>query len=348
MSENRSTEYNKVTDGKCNDDETVEYYFYDSRFVSKDFGLMNSGAICWWNSLIQVMIRLPAFVKIVLSLKPEIYEKSIAANTFIRLIEEFVPNDGSQLTDPAKYSAVSNILLLSIANESKRQNKKIQLNGQQSPAWGLHDFLELLGSDDILRVFNNQYEGIIICPECKTRTSSNIDKNIFIDFYSAKPIETKEDFEKYITYHLTTMDRYTCENCKKESSDIYRLMQLQMLREVVVIYFRPSNKRNWFPKTLDFLSNDGKMLRYALVGQIEHSGNWNLKNGGSGHYWARARTSNSTWKTFNDMSVSISGDGPTGNDHMVFYHLMEHSPCTEEESIKIAARRAARKNKQSE
>jgi len=326
MAESSSSTKAVANTEEPNQDNQDEYYFYDSTLVVPPSGFINLGAICWWNSLTQTLFRLPAFNRAMLGAREHLINKNKLGHTYIAIIENLLSPTPSTL----KREELSIHLLRAFASEASTRNKQVNIQGQQSPAWGLNDFLDLINVDDVSHVFNNKYERSVFCKQCHKRVSFNEDRSIFIQMYSINPMRTKKDFEDYIRNHMTHLDKYTCDICKTTYTNITRLESLCMLREVIVIVFdKIQSVERWFPDTLDFMSTSDKYLKYKLVSQIEHSGSWDVRTGGGGHYWAQVFTptnanDTTTFISYNDTSVSSGQYSPSNTTHMIVYHLMAH------------------------
>jgi hypothetical protein len=320
------------------------YYYYDNEYTTIEFGMVNIGAICWWNSLLQILFSLPAFNKFLLEREEEMDAKStsVLRSAYISVIRKLIPYSQTAVQLPSNSNefelASQKILSAFVLESRKRKQQVIDLHGQEGPANGLCVFLEFLYFDDIYSVFHNKYERIVVCTHCKDKISVHGDKSPYIDMYMCKEFKTKKDYEDHIRFHITELDSFKCEKCKTTMRRIERLERLKMLREVIILVYEKSERVKWFPDRLDFMSVDDKMLRYKLVGQIEHGGNYDYqRHVSSGHYWAKALR-NSGWKTFNDQSVSNASYNPNKSVHMVIYHLFEHSDMTLDEKKEAAVK----------
>ncbi len=321
---------------------TTDYYRYDKQFISaQDFGLQNTGAICWWNSLLQVMVRLPALNMIILSMRDQLYGKNKLATAYIEFL---VAIDADGVTNPQRrdlnISHASVSLLSALADTARIKEKKVRITGQESPIWGIGDFIELI-DDKLFTVFNNKYESVIKCPGCKECVSRVDDKSVHIELYGIEKrkitLTTKEQYEKYILNHTTALEDFKCSKCAfeiknskrvgsivdaAETINVPRVEELQMLREIIIIAFdADANPNKFFPNSLDFPTSDDKTLHYELVGMIEHTGGWDVKTGGSGHYFARAKTFDGSFKLFNDTNVVACGNTPMASSNLIFYHM---------------------------
>lgn len=321
------------------------YIFYDPDYVPDSFGLYNTGAICWFNSLIQSMFSLPAFNSMILTCETEV-SKSALGKAYIDVLKDLLVSERRKLMTSNDLNQISQKLIRGYVVEARAKGVTIDLQGQEGPANGLVTFLDLLGSNEIYKVLNNKYEMIAHCNNCNKDISIENDKWHLIQMYFVRnPPQTKESFEKYIKGHLTPLEGYKCETCKTLIANKYRYERLLMLRECIIITFEKSKREKYFPKELDFLSRDNKMLRYRIVAQIEHSGNYSYEKGqhkSSGHYYTRTMRGDYNWHVYNDQSVTQGSCENNSNVHIVMYHLFEHSDLTDCEKAAIEKRRIER------
>ena len=279
----------------------------------------------------------------ILSMRDELYNKNRLARAYIDLLD-IVDADGvdTPIQKNVAIAGASTHLLRALEIEASIQKKKVRTTGQESPLWGLGDFIELI-SDNIFRVFNNKYQVTVECVHCKHVIKAHDDKCTHIDMHEMRNATTKREFVRLILEYESDLTDHTCEQCKTRSNTILhgKTHKLLMLREIItLVYDANKTAPKWFPQTLEFLSTNDQMLRYELVSIIEHSGSWNVNTGGSGHYFARIKCRNGRWYEFNDMSVTPSNSSPSQNSQILMYHLMEHSPLTDTERQSINAARA--------
>lgn len=301
-----------------------EYYCYDSAKGLPIFGLHNNGHMCWWNSMLQMFLSCPAFIRILYETRDETYNKS--------LLSKYLLDNINALYSGETLPQLSQILFRSFIIETRRRKLTIASDAQEGVANGIYVFLNALGCDYIYKILNNRYEMVVRCPECKSSVSKTVDKSPTINMYALNydPITTKGAFENWLLAHTTSLDSYRCEKCK--SICPHRLEILTTIREVITIIFREKSATRWYPEFIDLPSLDDNMLRYKLIATIEHSGQLSANYQSGGHYWARAYR-NGKWMLYNDTTVEPCNHEPTPQTHAVMYHLMELSPMTPEEHI---------------
>lgn len=316
--------------------EETFYYFYDDNYIMPPFGLNNTGAICWFNSILQLLMSLSAFNQRMLECYDNNeFDKNSFASVYCKFINKYLPIGKNA---NVRESLISSVLLREFSKELISRKKKGTITtGQEGAANGLSDVFEIINSKNIYDLINNKYERIIVCKNCAKETSISSETSPLINIYGNIRFNTYDEFRNFIKYHATEVDEYKCEACGFTMKKVYRLEQLRMLREIILItfktqyLFRDSSSIRWYPSEISFLSKDCTMLRYKLCAQIEHSGSYNhMSHTSSGHYWANVLRGGK-WYSANDMSIN-SGEGkPSKTTHIIAYHLFEESQPTSEE-----------------
>jgi uncharacterized UBP type Zn finger protein len=294
-----------------------QYYYYDPALAPEGFGLNNTGSICWFNSLLQMLLGLPALNRTILECETELSSNKLAKE-YIKLLKATTGGSTGQQTDTAGASAT--ILEAFIL---RARQLKIRVNmgaGQECADEGFVTFIELLKCKQVDRVFSNVYELIIDCTGCKRQVSTVRDEAFRIQLFTQVPLETKDLFCTFLRVHPSEVDYYRCD-CGSTMTKFFRTEKLKMLREIVVIVFNKfiTKEVRWFPQQLTFKSREGPNLEYELVSKIEHAGTRM-----SGHYWAHSLR-NGKWLCFNDSSVSAGSPYPSANTFLVAYHLVRNA-----------------------
>ena len=302
---------------------SIEYQYYDEGLTTANFGLNNTGVICWCNSLLQVLFSLPALNKVLLEYEDELRDNIFAAE-YIRALRAGLAQAGALSNDnnTIPYAAggldnVSGRILRAFMLRLKQKNMTLNIgNGQECTDEAFTMFIDMFGCPAVERMFSNIYELSIKCPACRKIASLTRDKAYRITMF-AKLLETPEQFCNYIRLHPSECSEYKCD-CGHVMTNFYRTEKLKMLREIVVIMFNKFQHKDnrWFPQTLKFRAKVGHNLQYRLVGKIEHSGTMF-----GGHYWAHALR-RGTWTKFNDSAVTAGTPEPTEHTFMLVYHIV--------------------------
>jgi ubiquitin C-terminal hydrolase len=189
--------------------------------------------------------------------------------------------------------------------------------GQECADEGYILFIETLNCPEAFNLVRNVYERLVICPGCKTASSTCRDDSYRIEMFGVLDVKTPATFNKWIHIHASPVDDYKCELCNVRSPNVPRVETVRVLREVIVIVLdKFYDKANlFFPDTLKFPSS-GSTLTYKLRGVVAHSGS---RSGG--HYWAHVVRGDNVY-CCNDGSVSSGSLAPTAETFLIGYALV--------------------------
>jgi len=301
--------------------QTADYLYYNSSFVPTKFGMNNVGAICWCNSMIQLMLSLPSVNQTLLECEEELKDNAFASE-YIKVLRATLPNSPElPPVDTSRLAAASAAILGGFLTRVRTECKNLNISSSQECADEAFTlFIDMLGCPRVEKLFSNVYELIITCKTCQKRVSSVRDKSYRIQLFTNVHLEDQEKFCRFLKIHPSECDYYKCEKCGEIMSKFFRAEKLKMLREVVVIIFNKFQMKDnrWFPQELIFRARDNKPpLKYKLVSIIEHSG---TRFGG--HYWVQSFRDGS-WCRLNDSSVTLGDPNPTSATFMIAYHLVE-------------------------
>lgn len=306
------------------------YKLYDPKYTPAAFGFHGNGVICWLNSLLQGLLSCSVLNKTLLENKHMFYDNQFALD-YIAIVEGAV-NGNLQVPSSANIK-----LLDSLLAEMKKRGlvSKFKSNGQDFGVGqncadeGLVIIIDLFDKPDrpfIGKLFKNRHILTVKCPQCDEVTNDPPkDESFQIELFTNLKLVQEKDFRDYILAHRSLVDEWKCEKCNNIHKKIFRVEQICMLREILIIVFNQSNstEHRWFPQHLQFSSHSPDLtLTYELVAQIEHSGNQF-----GGHYWARClrKLSNGelAWVSISDAAVSPSEYAPTPNTFVVIYNLKD-------------------------
>lgn len=299
----------------------TEYLYYDPMFVPTKFGMNNIGAICWCNSLIQLMLGLSSVNRTLLQCENDLKDNPFACE-YIKVLKATLPNSPDYpQPDTKQLVSASAAILGGFLARLKQLGRNLNIGaGQECVDEAFTLFIDMLGCSQVEKLFSNVYELIITCKTCQKRVSSVRDKSYRIQLFTNVRLEDQEKFCRFLKIHPSECDYYKCDECGEAMTKFFRAEKLKMLREVVVIIFNKFQMKDnrWFPAELSFRAlGDKPPLKYKLVGKIEHSG-----NRFGGHYWAQSLRDGS-WYRLNDTSVSPGDPTPTPGTFMVAYHIVD-------------------------
>lgn len=258
-------------------------------FLPKPAGLYNTGSICYFNSLLQVLASCTSLH----------HWKSRSVTNLEDEFEKFIVNSSN--FDPMASTILLNALRKQVPNFGK---------GQESASEALTLLLNTIDNVTLNNMFIHRFKYNIKCLSCFHTTELVKDHSILFELFHISEIN-----EDNMLNYKTIVSDYKCEKCNNLGA--VKHARLTMLPEIIICLFNVYYTKSIhnFPEFLEFPSFN-KSLKYKVIGQIEHSGSLN-----GGHYWARALR-NSGIYLFNDNSYYISKIEPTANTYIVIYHLI--------------------------
>lgn len=295
----------------------------DPVYIPRHFGLINTGVICYFNSLVQSLMSCSALNKYLME-----GGENIVAREYVKLYRCM---NSSNVLDYGSAVELWNALRREVlsAGAHDMSRRIFASGGQQCADEALKLMLEALG-DDVLSKFIVKYSHYIECEECGKHTVERRDFNSFIKIYGGEIKYTGDDpemwrraFQQYLLRHYEIVEDYTCEGCNVKKTR-RRYTQLRMLNNMIVIVLEKygAKKNIYYPSKLVFPAIGGGSMTYQLVSQIDHYGSMF-----GGHYIARSVRRDGKKicvAHLNDMSVNvIDKDGfiPNTNTYILFYHL---------------------------
>lgn len=266
---------------------------YNNDYIPNIFGLVNNGAMCYLNSLIQSLMSCPSFNEFLIKNRHKYIENTIV----IEYLDIYEKNKNLDMS--IKIESGINLLKKLVESRIKMKSKYILSHyNQEDIHEGLILLLDSIGND-IDNLFHIRYKNEIKCLKCghkpvPTQQDHKEPPEIMIDLSPSMKIPlTKLEFEEHIKKNIQIPQDYRCENCgiknthntitKKTEKNILQIYSLARLSEIIIVLFKKYNRKEnlFFPTKLNFNSTNG-LLEYKLVSQVEHSGNMY-----GGHYWAK-------------------------------------------------------------
>jgi ubiquitin C-terminal hydrolase len=302
---------------------------YDIKYVPNEFGLQNTGSICYLNSLLQLLISCSSFTKNILA-----NEEDMKKTKTGKAIYHFVKSYNQNISDIGNCSA---IILEGLKQDLAEKKTSIRFgNGQESASEALClllDMIEVPDNKQITSLFTQRNRCIIQCLECKNK-HEQIDTNIIYNYFH---YTTDGNFSDNIRVQKSVTENYRCNDClcdcgakiangfcsgcnlkakKRKSIRIYYLTKIpEIFICIFNIYF--DKIRRTYPETIEFPSvNNGKLI-YKLVGRVNHIGS-SLH---SGHYYADCVRKNGIFR-LNDSSTYPSNLTPNNLTYMLAYHYV--------------------------
>jgi len=278
------------------------YENIDRRYHIKPFGLPNFGNTCYFNSMFQLLLSTPIFIKynvehgketsyLRLLLQSIVEEKFIPSNyeTFIRLCISKLPDGRFGNQDDA--DIYTNIII-------DRLDEKIQ------------------------KLFKITIKITHKCENCGYfMESKHSEFKFFVDTNKSFNLTEKDILlrnenslcESYIDENGKCCEEKTGRNCMKNKIITYKVVYLPEILFLIMNFMVQIS----LPKMLTFEGKNGEDLQYKLIGYNKHtSGSVH-----GGHYWATA-IRNGKYYEFNDAHVTQIPDFDQNMAHkyLVIYH----------------------------
>jgi ubiquitin C-terminal hydrolase len=314
---------------------------YNNELIPPPFGLLNNGAICYFNSFLQTLCGCSAFTTKVLE-NSEYMSKTRTGVAIYQYVCMYTSNPIS--TNIA--TATINILRALVIDLRERRPSIRFGNGQESAHEVFILLLDMMEPQEesspesniissikspITKLFLHKCEWNTYCMQCKKSISKKIDYGVIfdmhhIDFIKGSNGDSQEynhnspiGFSNLIKNHISQLEGYNCPSCNADS--VCRIYSLKRIPEIVFcsfnIYYQYGRKIRYFPPYLEFeTGNDEGKYFFKLIGQIEHSGSLN-----GGHYWAKGLRQDDKVYDLNDMGFALSSFQSTPHTYMVIYHI---------------------------
>lgn len=279
-------------------------------YICDAHGLTNTGNKCYFNSMIQVLISCPLFIKLMKK-----YNQSLIAKEFVEL------SNGSK-------GAISNIY------QQMRQyggGSLVEGNSQEDAHEALHIFLDVIDKCD-KQLYTNLYNCLfhriyqaIKCVKCGHVSETKYEDLVF--HFDSKCKSLHE-------YIYDEVVEYKCEKCSPDVNVNHTKSQrIARLGPVLLIAFKQYKDKLpiSISKKFEFEGvSDNLLHTYELIGQIQHSGSMS-----GGHYVAICRRSTGVYM-LNDASTSQMPDfAIDANTYILAYEYMyttEKPPSTAQRS----------------
>lgn len=308
------------------------YKFNESEMVPAN-GFVNTGAICWFNSMLQALLSLTSLSEVMLKYEGDFIMKPLGSS-YINLLKAIAAGEDVRSHNINVLAAFREVL-------GAKKYKFLSTNGQECANEGFILFIDALKCKRVEHIFESIYRSVVVCPTCGS-TKTERSKNIQVPFYTDRNINA-EDFTGYVKCHRSDVIDYECPGynhtvgsdeptpqviIKHDRVKITKVTETAVRHgEVIVINFnRMFNRKRSYPSVLKFRGINDTVIEYQLVATIEHSGSVSSNYNSSGHYWSRAvridDEGNRRWYSLNDTSVSFTDNNNNNSESMLFYHMI--------------------------
>lgn len=281
---------------------------YNEDYMLPAFGLTNSGAICYFNTMLQCFL---SQTSVILTFENE---KVHNKNPLCKSIWTLIKCARNKSACEAQSLIVNHTFKFQLA----KKNISTSLgNGMEDAHEGFIKFLEALDVPEIEDLFEHRYLITIMCPCGAKHDVPDNNTNVFITVNKDETL-----LDTMLSKYSETDKDYKCDSCKKRGVNI-RKDKYVFTPEIIIAHFAKykcdKNKPEYnrfkadVPNKFTIPGTNGD-INYKLTALSEHSGDLT-----GGHYWAKCLRKDGTC-VLNDSSI-ISGDLiGTENTYMAWYH----------------------------
>lgn len=312
---------------------------YAPEFAPEPFGLVNTGAICYLNSCLQLLAGCTAFTRAVLRHAAYMSQTRTGA-AMLAFVSAYATAAGAVAApNTAELSARLHEALS--ADLAERRPGTRFGGGQECSSEALVQLLEMMEPADtgpmprprvsaespITRLFMHRFRCDLLCRKCRRAVSSETDHMIVFSLFHIDRIrrqpDSPETFAAALKTQVSLTEDYKCPHCKSIGS-AFRVYQLIMVPDIIVCQFNlfeaygGARRARYFPDTFGLPAVGGGSLTFRIVGQVEHSGTMS-----GGHYWARGLRAGGQVYLLNDLATSAAQFGPSAGTHLVAYNYAD-------------------------
>lgn len=296
---------------------------YDAKLELPAFGLRNSGAICYFNSMLQCFLSCTSVLK-------------VFDSTGIRTRNQLCAEVWTAITRAREGVDASDMSIrIWDAFREQMREKGIRTtigSGMEDAHEGFVKFLEAFDAPELEMLFENRYKTVVQCGRCgdcrallNDKNKPQIDTRVFCKL--ALEDFLKADVETLILQRDDETDAdYRCSACNEKNVHS-RIERLVFTPEVIILLFekweqcagaKKATYKRWAADAPDVITIPGQRseIRYRRVAMSEHGGDTD-----GGHYWAHARRRDGGYR-LDDTRVSAAEAMPTMSTYMAWYHVV--------------------------
>jgi uncharacterized UBP type Zn finger protein len=339
---------------------------YDSTLAPAPFGLQNTGALCYFNSFLQLLAGCTAFTRQVLK-NEKLMRLTVTGTATYQFCAAYatIADDGQIVARPqptdniAQLSSVVFEALLADVR-ARRPDFELELGrGQADARMVMEMFIDMLeltpdGDDSpggaavnaVTQLFRHEYDLTVSCRCGRVHKPPPEGKMAVFNLVShlrRRFPETAQEFSSFIRKVAFWNDDYKCEDCKVRSKTI-TTYNLKTVPEILLCMFNlktdqwPTHVHSVSGQLVQKNAGGARIARYfparlefpALGGGtivFRLVGQAEHSGGNSsGHYWARGLRAGGSVHRLNDTGTSPDRFGPSPETYLIAYHYDNFVP----------------------
>jgi ubiquitin C-terminal hydrolase len=272
-------------------------------------GFINIGAICWFNSMLQLIISSKYIIKSILDDEEE-------QNNLLKEFQIFLRNYTSNNLSQNDSVKLLRIFLLEV--KEKHPSSVLNSLAQQSASEGMTFFLDMLNSKHLNKILTHVTKESIVCKQTKEIISSKKNINNQFMLFDTNDLIKRGLPDALLCSQDNLEEDFIPEDHTKDANKQYkRVYILKYIPEVIIISLNKYIQKNnvVLPDSFKIPHINGSDMVYIKKAEVDHLGSL-----GGGHYIGRALREDKVF-LFNDVNYSESQLKTNKNTYITLYEL---------------------------
>jgi len=336
---------------------------YDPKLVPKPFGLNNTGALCYFNSFLQILAGCTSFTRQVLKNR-ELMDCTITGRAVYQFCDAYavVSSDGAVVARQVPVEGIemmSSKVFEALFADIRTRRPRFELSTGQDDVRMLVDmFVDMLevtaeGKDSrtsatenaVTQLFLHKYNLTTRCRSCKRAHNPPPEGKMAVFVMTPQrrraPPTNPAEFAGWVRRAALWNEDYRCEGCLQKSTCVTEY-NLAIVPEILICTFNLKTDEWMHTHSVTGEKIIGKASGERVANYFPERLEFPAIGGGtigfrligqaehsggnnSGHYWARGLRDGGVCR-LNDYSVSADSFGPSAETYLIAYHYDGYVP----------------------